>query len=182
MPYYFRLGELPPKRHIQFRRPDGALYSEEVFGTEGFVGPTSTLYHINPPTQVTGWKPLYSTAPQYVETDTMRMRHLKTMHMKPRGDAVTGRVVLFVAEHSPYLRLHAEERKVRGAHEQHLYAFGLVDLGDIRVYRIDARYLHEEVRLLAIRVELRRRHADVASTKSGEVGGHSYQTIGIRKR
>ncbi|MHC4428552.1 MAG: homogentisate 1,2-dioxygenase [Planctomycetota bacterium] len=95
MPYYFKLGKLPDKRHVQFRRPDGALYSEEVFGTEGFVGPTSTLYHINPPTQVTGWKPLYSTKAEYVETDTMRMRHLKTAPRKPKGDPVTGRVVLF---------------------------------------------------------------------------------------
>ncbi len=95
MAYYTKLGQLPPKRHIQFRRPDGALYSEEVFGTEGFVGPTSTMYHINPPTAVTGWKTLYSTKVQYVEQDTMRMRHLKTAPMKPKGDAVTGRVVLF---------------------------------------------------------------------------------------
>ncbi len=95
MAYYFKLGQLPPKRHIQFRRPDGALYSEEVFGTEGFAGPTSTLYHIQPPTQVTGWKPLYSTRPEYVEPDTMRMRHIKTMPMKPKGDPITGRVVMF---------------------------------------------------------------------------------------
>ncbi|MCI0363102.1 MAG: homogentisate 1,2-dioxygenase [Phycisphaerales bacterium] len=95
MPYYTKLGQLPPKRHIQFRRPDGALYSEEVFGTEGFVGPTSTLYHIHPPTQVTGWKPMYSTRPEYVERDVMRMRHLKTGNRKPKGDPVTGRVVLF---------------------------------------------------------------------------------------
>lgn len=95
MPYYTKLGQLPAKRHVQFRRPDGALYSEEVFGTEGFVGPTSTMYHIHPPTQVTGWKTMYSTKPEYVETDTMRMRHLKTMPMKPKGDPITGRVVLF---------------------------------------------------------------------------------------
>ena len=95
MPYYTTLGQLPPKRHIQFRRPDGALYSEEVFGTEGFVGPTSTIYHIHPPTQVTGWKPLYSTKAEYVEQDTMRMRHVKSAPMKPKGDPVTGRVVLF---------------------------------------------------------------------------------------
>ena len=63
MPYYTKLGNLPNKRHIQFRRPDGYLYSEEVFGTEGFVGPTSTLYHIHPPTQVMGWKAMYSTNP-----------------------------------------------------------------------------------------------------------------------
>ena len=95
MPYYRKLGQLPAKRHIQFRRPDGALYSEEVFGTEGFVGPTTTLYHINPPTQVVGWKTLYPTKVEYVETDTMRMRHLKTMPLDPAGDPVTGRVVLF---------------------------------------------------------------------------------------
>ncbi|MCE2654566.1 MAG: homogentisate 1,2-dioxygenase [Planctomycetaceae bacterium] len=95
MPFYTRLGEIPRKRHVQFRRPDGKLYSEEVFGTEGFVGPTSTLYHINPPTQVHGWKPLYSTKVQYVEEQIMRMRHVKTSPMKPSGDPVTGRVVLF---------------------------------------------------------------------------------------
>jgi homogentisate 1,2-dioxygenase len=95
MPYYFKLGQLPSKRHIQFRRPDGALYSEEVFGTEGFVGPTSTIYHIHPPTQVTGWKSLYSTKPEYVERDVMRMRHLKTGNRAPHGDPITGRVVLF---------------------------------------------------------------------------------------
>lgn len=95
MPYYSKLGQLPPKRHVQFRRPDGALYSEEVFGTEGFVGPTSTLYHIHPPTQVTGWKAMYSTKPEYVETSVMRMRHVKSGGRKPKGDPVTGRVVLF---------------------------------------------------------------------------------------
>jgi len=95
MPFYMKLGHLPKKRHVQFRRPDGALYSEELFGTEGFVGPTSTMYHIHPPTQVTGWKKLYSTAVEFVECDVMRMRHSKTAAMKAAGDAITGRVVLY---------------------------------------------------------------------------------------
>jgi homogentisate 1,2-dioxygenase len=94
MPYYTQLGDLPPKRHIQFRRPDGALYSEEVFGTEGFVGPSSTMYHIHPPTQVAGWKKLYSTSVEFVETDVMRMRHIMSQDMTPSGDPVTGRLVL----------------------------------------------------------------------------------------
>ena len=94
MAYYTNLGTLPPKRHIQFRRPDGALYSEEVFGTEGFVGPTSTIYHIHPPTQVAGWTKLYSTKAEFVETDVMRMRHLKTLDRAPEGDPITGRIVL----------------------------------------------------------------------------------------
>jgi homogentisate 1,2-dioxygenase len=94
MAYYTTLGTLPPKRHIQFRRPDGALYSEEVFGTEGFVGPTSTIYHIHPPTQVAGWSKLYGTKPEYVDVDVMRMMHLKTLDRGPKGDPVTGRVIL----------------------------------------------------------------------------------------
>lgn len=94
MPYYMKMGKLPKKRHVQFRRPDGALYSEELFGTEGFVGPTSTLYHIHPPTQVAGWKTMYGTKPEYVETDVMRMRHIKTQNLEAKGDAVTGRVVI----------------------------------------------------------------------------------------
>ncbi|MEM8757175.1 MAG: homogentisate 1,2-dioxygenase domain-containing protein [Planctomycetota bacterium] len=95
MPFYTQLGSIPKKRHVQFRRPDGALYSEELFGTEGFVGPTSTLYHVHPPTQVSGWKPIYKSKPEYVEQDVMRMRHTMTQHVKPQGDPVTGRVVLF---------------------------------------------------------------------------------------
>lgn len=97
MPFYTKLGLIPQKRHVQFRRPDGCLYSEEVFGTEGFVGPTTTMYHIHPPTQVYGWKPLYSTKVEYVEQDIMRMRHVMTggPRMGAKGDFVTGRVVLF---------------------------------------------------------------------------------------
>lgn len=94
MAYYTHLGDIPPKRHIQFRRPDGALYSEEVFGTEGFSGPTSTIYHIHPPTQVAGWSKLYSTKAQYVDVDVMRMMHLKTATHAPSGDPITGRKVL----------------------------------------------------------------------------------------
>jgi len=110
MPHYFRLGTLPKKRHVQFRRSDGVLFSEELFGTEGFVGPSSTMYHINPPTQVYGWKTLYSTKAEYVELDTMRMRHVKSGHgmngfvpqgaevgqgSLPQGDTISGRTVLF---------------------------------------------------------------------------------------
>jgi homogentisate 1,2-dioxygenase len=110
MPHYYRLGTMPKKRHVQFRRPDGILYSEELFGTEGFSGPSSTMYHINPPTQVYGWKTLYSTKADYVEVDTMRMRHVKSaggmngfapmgaktgQGLPAAGDAISGRVVLF---------------------------------------------------------------------------------------
>jgi homogentisate 1,2-dioxygenase len=97
MPFYTKLGLIPRKRHVQFRRPDGALYSEELFGTEGFSGPSSTMYHIHPPTQVYGWTPKYSTKVEYVETEIMRMRHTMTggKRLPARGDCITGRVVLY---------------------------------------------------------------------------------------
>jgi homogentisate 1,2-dioxygenase len=45
VPYYRRVGEVPAKRHTQFRRPDGQLHSEELMGEEGFSSDSSLLYH-----------------------------------------------------------------------------------------------------------------------------------------
>ena len=52
MPFYHRLGKIPPKRHSVFRQANGRLYCEELIGNKGFVGPSSLLYHIERPTQV----------------------------------------------------------------------------------------------------------------------------------
>jgi homogentisate 1,2-dioxygenase len=41
MPIYRTLGQVPPKRHTVFRRPDGGLYAEELMGHEGFHGTAS---------------------------------------------------------------------------------------------------------------------------------------------
>ena len=49
--FYVQRGEIPHKRHTQFRKPDGSLYAEELFGVEGFAGRASLLYHNTPPTQ-----------------------------------------------------------------------------------------------------------------------------------
>ncbi|MGN6495288.1 MAG: homogentisate 1,2-dioxygenase [Agriterribacter sp.] len=53
MPYYTMLGSIPHKRHTQFRKPDGSLYAEQLFSTEGFSNDYSLLYHLYPPTQIT---------------------------------------------------------------------------------------------------------------------------------
>ena len=45
MPFYHKLGQLPHKRHTQYRKPDGGLYREEVMGLEGFSSLASILYH-----------------------------------------------------------------------------------------------------------------------------------------
>ena len=53
MPRYYTLGKIPPKRHTVFENPNGGLYQEELFGTAGFAGMSSLIYHLNPPTVVT---------------------------------------------------------------------------------------------------------------------------------
>ena len=52
MPHYYTLGDIPHKRHTQFRKPDGGLYSEQLFSTEGFSNDYSLLYHVHLPTQI----------------------------------------------------------------------------------------------------------------------------------
>ncbi len=94
MSRYVRLGELPRRRHTQFRRPDGGLYAEQLFSTRGFSGPMSTLYHRNLPTEVSGWEDRGSIAPVYLEDEPLRHRHLKTKALKPCGDAISGRIPL----------------------------------------------------------------------------------------
>lgn len=94
MPRYVQLGEVPRKHHIQFRQPNGDLYAEQVFSTRGFSGPMSTLYHVNLPTEVSGWEDRGSIKPLYLEDEPLRHRHLKTRRLKPCGDAITGRIAL----------------------------------------------------------------------------------------
>lgn len=52
MAFYYKLGEIPPKRHTQFRQEDGSLYAEELVSSYGFSGIYSNLYHKHPPTQI----------------------------------------------------------------------------------------------------------------------------------
>ena len=52
MSRYHSLGAIPPKRHTTFEKPEGGLYQEELFGTAGFVGMSSLIYHVHPPTVV----------------------------------------------------------------------------------------------------------------------------------
>ncbi|MBS1713196.1 MAG: homogentisate 1,2-dioxygenase [Armatimonadetes bacterium] len=94
MPRYHRLGHLPAKKHVQFRKPDGGLYAEELFSTHGFSDMMSTMYHINLPTDVAGWEDMGPAAPTYLKDEALRHRHLKTAKMKPCGDAISGRITL----------------------------------------------------------------------------------------
>ena len=94
MPRYVSLGELPHKHHTQFRKPDGGLYTEQLFSTRGFSGPMSTLYHVHQPTEVDGFEDRGSVSPTYLDDEPLRHRHLRTRQMSPFGDAISGRIPL----------------------------------------------------------------------------------------
>src|SRR5260221_8096058 len=94
MPGYHRLGQVPPKRHTQFRKPDGTLYAEELFGTEGFSGNYSNLYYYYAPTRVKKVEKFMDVHLEGWSEDVQRHHHLKTGPLAPGGDAVLGRQVL----------------------------------------------------------------------------------------
>ena len=95
MPSYLRLGQIPSKRHTQFRKPDGSLYHEEIFGTEAFSGVYSTLYHEHAPTSVSKIQKLRDIGVTEWRPETHRHHHIKTKNMETGHDAVEGRQPLF---------------------------------------------------------------------------------------
>jgi homogentisate 1,2-dioxygenase len=110
MPRYVALGNLPPKRHIQFRKLDGGLYSEQLFSTRGFSGPMSTLYHINLPTEVQGFEDRGSVQIDTLPEEPLRHRHLKTSALKPCGDAISGRIPMMANQDVEWHQLLVAEQ------------------------------------------------------------------------
>lgn len=93
--YYHRLGNIPPKRHTQFRQLDGSLYQEEVVGSEGFSGIYSILYHTYPPTRI---KSILKPTPygaEIIRDYALRQTHLNTSKVTTTGeDYLSARKVL----------------------------------------------------------------------------------------
>jgi homogentisate 1,2-dioxygenase len=95
MPYYRRVGEVPPKRHTQFRRPDGGLYAEELMGQDGFSAGSSLLYHRRPPTAIVAATAACGPAAGDLRPNhPLLPRHLRTASVPAGGDLVTGRTLL----------------------------------------------------------------------------------------
>lgn len=95
MCYYYRLGNIPQKRHTQFRQPNGNLYAEELVSSKGFSGVYSLLYHTFPPTQIakigepTPYK--YELAKEY----PLQHTHLRTLPVQVTGtDFLEARQIL----------------------------------------------------------------------------------------
>lgn len=96
MPRYHSMGKVPHKRHTVFRNNNGGLYQEELFGTAGFAGMSSLLYHIHPPTLVEEFAEPYSVRPQIALEDNMRALSFKGFNVQPEEDYIKSRKTLFV--------------------------------------------------------------------------------------
>src|SRR5690625_3499710 len=94
MPIYHRLGKIPPKRHTQFRKPDGGLYYEQLFGTIGFDGMYSNLYHIHRPTQVKEIGKRYSVAPDISDANNIKSLLLHGFKVPPTEDFLESRKII----------------------------------------------------------------------------------------
>jgi homogentisate 1,2-dioxygenase len=99
VPYYRQVGQIPPKRHTQFRRPDGDLYAEELMGVEGFSADSALLYHRNLPTAIVDAQTVPDDSRHTAPNLPLTPRHFRTQELKWESpaevDAVTGRRLLF---------------------------------------------------------------------------------------
>jgi homogentisate 1,2-dioxygenase len=99
MPYYRAVGEIPRKRHTQFRKPDGGLYAEELMGVEGFSSDSALLYHRNLPTAIVDAETVEDSARGTTANLPLKPRHFRTQDLKWEdvfaADAVSGRRLLF---------------------------------------------------------------------------------------
>ncbi|MGY1747553.1 homogentisate 1,2-dioxygenase [Blastococcus sp. SYSU D00695] len=96
MAFYRQVGEVPPKRHTQFRRPDGGLYSEELVGEEGFSSDSALLYHRGIPSAIVDARPWELPDQSLTSNEPLLPRHLRLHDLFPgeehrATDAVTGR-------------------------------------------------------------------------------------------
>ena len=96
MPIYHKLGKLPSKRHTQFKKPNGDLYYEQLFGTIGFDGMSTLLYEINRPTMVKEILSEKDVAPKVAIEKGMKARLLKGFDIPSKSDYLESRVPLLV--------------------------------------------------------------------------------------
>ena len=94
MPIYHKLGEIPRKRHTQFRKPNGDLYYEQLFGTVGFDGMSTNMYHEQRPTQVKEIRKQYSVAPKIANANNIQSYKLRGFEVAPQDDFLESRKIV----------------------------------------------------------------------------------------
>ncbi|MEL7424891.1 MAG: homogentisate 1,2-dioxygenase [Bacteroidota bacterium] len=96
MPIYHKLGQIPPKRHTIFEKLDGGLYYEQLFGTIGFDGMSSLLYHHHRPTMVKSVSEPVDVAPKIAVPKNMMSRKLVGFNVDPKNDFLDSREPMLV--------------------------------------------------------------------------------------
>jgi len=91
MPFYHKLGNIPPKRHTQFRKPNGDLYYEQLFGTIGFDGMSTNSYHEHRPTQVKDIIKQYNITPKIAKANNIQSYRLRGFQVLQENDYLTSR-------------------------------------------------------------------------------------------
>ena len=94
MPIYHKLGKIPPKRHTQFRKSDGALYYEQLFGTIGFDGMSVLMYHVHRPTMIREVLSETDVNPKIAIQKSIKPRLLKGYQLPAEDDFLASRKVL----------------------------------------------------------------------------------------
>ena len=96
MPFYHKLGKIPHKRHTIFKKDNGDLHYEQLFGTEGFHGMSSLLYHVHRPTIVKEVRGSKSLIPEIAEAKNIKSRALSGFKVAPKDDYLESRVPVLV--------------------------------------------------------------------------------------
>ncbi len=91
MPFYQKLGKIPHKRHTVFRQENGELYHEQLFGTAGFDGMSTLMYHIQPPTVIKEVRGQKDIAPEVAVERNMLPRSFKGYQITPSKDYLESR-------------------------------------------------------------------------------------------
>lgn len=113
MAHYHSLGKIPSKRHTQFRKPDGGLYAEQLFSTEGFSSNYSLLYHVHPPTQIIRSAEPIDIKPKAITDNILKHRCYLGYEVQPAPDFLSAKkTVLF--NDDVYISLAAPESGIDG--------------------------------------------------------------------
>ncbi len=96
MPIYHKLGNIPSKRHTIFKKPNGNLFYEQLFGTIGFDGMSSLLYHHHRPTMVKEILKETDVTPHLAVKKNITSRKLIGFDVAPEDDFLEARKTLLV--------------------------------------------------------------------------------------
>jgi homogentisate 1,2-dioxygenase len=113
MPHYHKLGNIPHKRHTQFRKPDGTLYAEQLVSTEGFSDTYSLVYHNHAPTKVVKIDEPYEMAPKIAIAKNLQHRSFLGFNVKPEKDFLQSRKYVLVND-NVYISLAAPQESMTG--------------------------------------------------------------------